>query len=98
MIFKFKKVERNDGSIELRLSFVFSSDEAEAVERIPDDPNVSLNKLRAPGDVYQKSDHILLWLRIICGWVNIWEDKEKNSGYIMKSIQARKRKLGRKKR
>lgn len=91
MRFTSKKIKRPDGSTELRLSFVFRQDELDSLGRIPDDPNVHINNLRTEGDVYQKSDWYLLWLRNICHWVNIWNERDNFKAVITESVAMRKK-------
>lgn len=88
MKFTLKKKKGSDGSTTLSLTFVFREDEVSALDRIPDDPNVSLN-LRTEGDTHQKADWALLWLRIAVSWVDIWNRSEEFKGYLQESIRLR---------
>lgn len=101
MKFKARKVTRANGEVELRLCLTLSADEAENAPRIADDPNVSVDVHRmAAGerlDVY--ADQVLCWLRILIFWVASWNDRDRQSGFIVRSIQgkaARQRKPKRK--
>ena len=94
MKFSLKKKKGSDGSTTLSLTFVFREDEVSALDRIPDDPNVSLN-LRTDGDTYQKADWALLWLRIAVSWTDIWNRSDEFKGYLQESITRRSQVLSR---
>lgn len=94
MKFKNRKIRTKEGGIEIRLSFSFTKDEVEALDRIPDDLNASFDTLRqAEGDDYQKMEWYFTWLRIIVHWTDIWERRHEFSDLILRSIQVRKLKL-----
>jgi len=88
MKFSRRLVRRSEG-VELRLSLLFSEEEAKAIPRIADDPNVGFDKLRVEGDLWQQVDYYLTYLRILAYWASIWENRDKHSDLIMRNIQRR---------
>lgn len=97
MKFSHRLVRRN-GGVELRFSLLFSEEEAKAIPRIADDPNVGFDKLRVEGDLWQQVDHYLTYLRILAYWAGIWENRDKHSDLIMRSIRRREAQASRRKR
>lgn len=98
------KIIRKDGGAEIRLSVKLSPEEVAALDRIPDDPNIdsSLKVLRSGGpELATRVDVFLSYLRIICHWMDIWDNREHLQHHIIRGISIRAdraRKLSRKKR
>lgn len=78
MEFNKRIIRKSDGSVVIKSTITLTPDEASAIERIPDDPNVGLDILRKKEqDLATTLDSFLTWLRIICHWVDIWNDRER---------------------
>ncbi len=98
MKFKNRLIKKEDGGIEIRLSFSFTKEEVASINTIPDDPNVSFENLRSQGNTAQKVDWYLQWLRILCGWVDTWNNRDRCKDYIMQCVMRRKSILSRPKK
>lgn len=99
MKFRNRLIRTEEGGIEIRLTFVFRPDEVASLSKVPSDPNVSFENLREGGpDLGSKVDWYLQWLRILCQWVGIWNDRDNMKGYVVESVNHRKAILARPKR
>ena len=92
------RVVRRNGTVEVKVTLVFTEEEADGAARVADDPNVALDKLRIEGDVWQRTEFLLAYLRILVYWVSIWGSGDKHLDLIMAARKTRGGLVGRKAR
>lgn len=93
-----KIIRKAGGGVEVKASFSFTPEEAEAMNRIPDDPHVNFSTLKQGGpEDESKIDFFLAYLRIIIHWVFIYNDPSR-VGLIMDARGKREASLKRMKK
>jgi len=91
MKYKARKVTKENGEVELRLCLTLSAEEAANAPRIADDPNVTvdIHRLGIGEKPDVQADFQITYLRNLVFWASIWNERERNKGFITYSMQAK---------
>lgn len=86
MKYRSRKVSHQDGSVEIKVSVIFTAEEIEAAEGKSDIPDLNLGMVTRASSV----DESLGWLRVYCYWAEMWNNRERFKSFWLDTYQRRK--------